>query len=164
MSRTRIVPIAPAGLPTLEVDAVVSLNLEETASVATHPVESALALTDEVNFNPEMLSLDVVFSDLSPVIVGVAGPGRAESLLDTLRAYYRAKARLEIIVPNDAPFYNMVLSAIRKTRDAATGRARPVSISLQRLRIAELDIVEAVLDADVQALGGLSSVDLGLLP
>lgn len=164
MARTVITPVAPLGLAPLEVDATVSLSSDESATVATHPVERGLALTDEVNFNPQMLSLDVVFSDAPPGLVGVAGFGRAEQLLAVLRGYYRAKARLLIVVPDEPPYENMVLSAIRKTRDPGTGRARQVSITFSQLRIVELDLVEAVLDADVQALGGLSSVDLGLLP
>lgn len=164
MTRARLVPTLPVGLPSLELDVTVSVADDEAAAVATHPVEEGLALTDEINFSPRSLSVECLFLDLAPSSAGVSGPARGERLLAQLRGLYRAKARLSLVQPDEPTIESLVLSRIGVRRDKATGRMRPVSITLQQLRIASLDIVEAVLDADVLALGGLNNVDLGLLP
>lgn len=164
MTRARLVPASPIGLTPLEVDVTVSLSDDESASLASHPVEEGLQLTDEINFSPRVLAVDLVFLDLAPSAAGVSGPGRAERLLAQLRAFYKAKARISLVQPDAPTIDDLVLARIGVRRDKATGRARPVSVMLQQIRIASLDIVEAVLDADVQALGGLNNVDLGLLP
>lgn len=164
MTRARLVPTLPTGLPPLELDVTVSIVDDESAAIATHPVEEGLALSDEISFSPRALSIECLFLDLAPSSAGVSGPARGERLLAQLRGLYRAKALLSLVQPDAPTLDNLVLRVISVRRDKATGRMRPVSISLQQLRIASLDIVEAVLDADVLALGGLNNVDLGLLP
>lgn len=164
MTRARLVPTLPVGLPSLELDVTVSIVDDEAATVATHSVEEGLALSDEVNFSPRSLSVECLFLDLAPSSAGVSGPARGERLLAQLRGLYRAKALFSLIQPDAPTIEALLLSRISVRRDKTTGRMRPVSITLQQLRIASLDIVEAVLDADVLALGGLNNVDLGLLP
>ena len=164
MTRARLVSTLPAGLPPLELDVTVSIVDDEAATVATHPVEEGLALSDEINFSPRALSIECLFLDLAPSSAGVSGPARGERLLAQLRGFYRAKALLSLVQPDAPTIESLVLARIGVRRDKATGRMWPVSITLQQLRIASLDIVEAMLDADVLALGGLNNVDLGLLP
>lgn len=164
MSRARLVPTSPIGLQPLELDVTVSVTDDETAAVAMHPVEEGLTLGDEINFSPRVVSVECLLLDIAPSSAGVSGPARGERLLAQLRTLYKSKARLSLVQPDSPTIDSLVLSRIGVRRDKSTGRMRPVSITLQQLRIASLDIVEAVLDADVLALGGLNNVDLGLLP
>jgi hypothetical protein len=164
MTRARLVPTSPLGLRPLELDVTISISDEESATIANHPVEEGPVLSDEVSFDPRVLSVELIFLDIAPTIAGVAGPSRGERLLADLRGLYRAKARLTLVVPDAPPIEDLVLRKIGTRRDRATGAMRPVSIDLQRIEVLRADIVEAVLDSDVLALGGLSSVDMGLLP
>lgn len=162
--RAYLQPTRPLGLPRLEIDVLISKGETDSAKAAMHPVTGGEALTDEINFDPKTVSLDMIFSDLGPSIVSPGGAWRAQRLLEQLRGYYRAKALITLVLPDEPSLESMVLVGISTQRDRSTGKARPVSVTLQQIRIASLALVDAVSDADVQALGGLSSVDLGLLP
>lgn len=162
--RAKLVPFKPSGLQPLEIDVTVSISDTQSATVARHPVEQGEALTDEVNFDPRSVQIELLFLDLAPQVASVSGRNRADRLLAHLRGFYRAKAVMNFEPPDEPPIRNLVISAIGVTRDRTTGRKRPVSLTLEHMRFRGLDLEDAVLDSDLEALGGLGSIDMGLQP
>ncbi len=162
MAGLTLVPTYPRGLPPLVVDATTGLTDDLALDVAEHPVVGAEAVADEVLLRARQLGYEVVFSDAPPNLTP-AGKGRAEALVQRLRELATRKVVMSAVTP-DETITRLVISGLRVARDAATGQRRPVSVSLTRVRIVQLELVAAVEDADLAALGALGSVDQGLQP
>ena len=157
-----LVPTYPPGLLPVVADVTRSLSDDTSLEVAEHPVEGAESVTDEVLTRPRKMGYEVTFSDAPPGILP-AGPGRAEGLVQQLRAIAERKAILTAVTPDEA-VTRLVITGLKVARDAKTGRQRPVSLSLTRVRIVALELIAAVVDADLAALGQLGSVEQGLQP
>lgn len=155
-------PTFPFGLLPVLVDVTRGLSDDQAFEVAEHPVQGAETVTDEVLARNRNLSYEITFSDAPPGVVPL-GPARAERLLGDLRNFAEKKAIITAVTPDEA-VTRLVISGIRVARDATTGRKRPVSLSLTRVRIVQLELIAAVVDADLEAFGGLGSVDQGLQP
>jgi hypothetical protein len=157
-----LVPSFPVGLPPIEVDVTRSLTDDLSFEVAEHAVQGADSVADEVLRRARQVSYDVLFSDAPPGLVP-AGRGRAEALVARLREVAERKFLIVAVTPDDA-VTNLVIRGLRTARDRATGKARPVSLSLQRVRVVSLELFAAVVDSDLSALGALGSIDKGLQP
>lgn len=157
-----LVPTFPLGLLPVVVDVTRSLSDDTSLEVAEHPVEGAESVTDEVLTRPRKLDYEVTFSDAPPGVVPL-GLNRSEGLVQQLRAIAEKKALITAVTPDEA-ITRLVISGLKVARDATTGRRRPVSLSLSRVRIVQLELHAAVVDADLAAMGQLGSVDQGFQP
>jgi hypothetical protein len=157
-----LVPTFPFGLLPISVDVTRSLTDDTSLEVAEHPVEGAESVTDEMLTRPRQVSYELTFSDAPPGIIP-QGKDRAEKLVQQLRALAERKALITAVTPDEA-ITRLVITNLKVARDASTGKRRPVSLSLTRVRIVSLELVAAVVDADLAALGQVGSVDQGLQP
>lgn len=160
--RLQIVPTFPLGLEFVEVDVTRSIGDELSAQVVTEPVEGASVVTDEVLIDPRMLEIEAFFTDAAPLFA-IPSKERAEAEIEKLRRILLAKAIVTLIEPAKS-IANLVLFRVRVQRDRSTGLARSASLSFQQVKIIAFELVQAIGDADVEALGALGSVDLGLPP
>lgn len=157
-----LVPTYPIGLLPVLCDVTRSLSDDTSLEVAEHPVEGAESVTDEVLTRPRKLGYEVTFSDAPPGILP-AGRGRAEGLVQQLRAIAEKKALITAVTPDEA-ITRLVITGLKVARDSSTGKRRPVSLSLTRVRIVQLELLAAVVDSDLAALGQLGSVVQGNQP
>ena len=157
-----LVPTYPIGLLPVLCDVTRSLSDDTSLEVAEHPVEGAESVTDEVLTRPRKLGYEVTFSDAPPGILP-AGLGRAEGLVQQLRAIAEKKALITAVTPDEA-ITRLVITDLKVARDSSTGQRRPVSLSLTRVRIVQLELIAAVVDSDLAAMGQLGSVDQGYQP
>lgn len=164
MKRALIRPAKSSGLPDLELDVTVSISYTLPAQIVRHPVESGPTITDEVNLEPETVEVSALLLDIDPKTFSQGDSWRAEQLLEQLKRFRRQKVLLTLLQPDSPPISRLLIGSINVTREVSTGSHRPTSISLERVDIAELSLVETVLDSDLQALGELTSIDMGLQP
>lgn len=157
-----LIPTFPFGLLPVVADVTRGLSDDQAFEVAEHPVQGAETVADEVLARNRNITYEITFSDAPPGVVP-QGPNRAERLLGDLRGLAERKAILTAVTPDEA-VTRLVISGLRVARDATTGRKRPVSLSLSRVRIVALELIAAIVDADLEAFGGLGSVDQGLQP
>ena len=160
--RAKLIPISPAGLPELEIDVTLGVSDTETATAVDHPVDGGKTLTDEIAFDPRALSIELVFLNLAPSLVAPSARGRADRLLGQLRSLYKAKAVMTFQPPDEPAIRRLVIIGIATTRDPSTGHKRPVSLTLRQITTTAFDIEGTILDADLEAFGSLTEVDIGL--
>ena len=163
MPRLTIVPTFPPGLETIELDVTRSLNDELSAQVVNEPVEGESTVTDEVLIDPRMIEVEGIFSNAAPGFAAFFGKARAETMVNKLRATLLAKAIVTLVDP-DSTVSRLVLYRVRVSRDRTTGAARAFSLSFQRIKEISFELIQAIGDSDLEALGALGSVDLGLPP
>lgn len=162
MSGLVLVPTFPLGLLPVAADVTRSLTDSIDFELPEHPVEGGEAVSDEVLTRARSVDYEVTFSDAPPGVVP-QGRGRAERMTAQLRELAERKAILTAVTPDDA-ITRLVITRLGVTRDKATGQRRPVSLSLRRVRIVQLELFAALADSDLAALGAIGSVDQGLQP
>lgn len=163
MPRLAIVPTFPPGLEMIEIDVTRSLTDELSAQIVNEPVEGEGTVTDEVLIDQRMVEIEGVFSNAAPGFAAFSGKARAETMVNKLRATLLAKA-ISTLVDPDSSVSRLVMNRVRVTRDRTTGAARSFSLGFQRVKVISFELIQAIGDSDLEALGALGSVDLGLPP
>lgn len=161
-----LLPTRPvSGVPDdgLTFDATTQATVEQQGRAIRHPKQSGSEdLVDDVDVEPTALSFTAHFTD-TPLYYDqlAAGEGRAVALADALAAIQTAKVRCTVFF-RDRVYPGMVIERRSEPYDAETGDGVDVDFSMVQVVTGTLKLVEAVPDAQTQALGQI--VDIGYLP
>jgi len=149
-------------------DAVTSATETRSGSVFRHPIQQGIeGITDAVRRDPPTFECDGVVSDnptdfLTGDVFG--GPtDRAISLYDHLIELRAAEVPLTILTSWRPPMFNRWPPSIVATRTSETGAAIEISITFERLRIAQVGVVPSQVDSAILLLAQ-QEVDVGVTP
>lgn len=165
-ARFSIIPLSPVpGVDTqIDFDCTSSRTRDRQGTAIRWPKESgAESLVDDVEVGEVMIAVTGHFTDTpSYYAPGLGGyEGRGEALAAALRAVQQAKARCTVIY-GDEILTSMVIERLSEPRDSETGDGVDVDLTMVQIEVGELKLVEAVADAQVQALGQVA--EIGWLP
>ena len=132
----------------IEFDASVSESHNDEAEVTEHPIEDGSNVSDHFRKMPVYLTLEGMitntpvvflasFTPNSPIIVGDTKPtlDRVETAYAKLREFQTAGVLVDVITSLRS-YWNMALLSINVVRDASTGNALRVSMTLREVKIA----------------------------
>ena len=159
-----MIPLTPAPLvgPSLRFDITFEQSQELTGQAIRHPKESVLApLVDDVLLEPAVVMINAAFTD-HPLSYIPGLPGRAATLFEALRELRRAKIMC-VLVTSDDIIAPTVVESIVQRRTPETGDGIEFTVHFAEIDIGELQLVSAVVDAEVQALGQ-QTVEIGPKP
>lgn len=149
----------------LTFDATTQRTRDQRGQVIRHAKESAEDLTDDVIFEPEVLTITAHFTD-TPMYYGreLGGfEGRAEQMAEAVRAIQLSKTRC-LVFWGDKILPSRVIESVSEPRTPTTGDGVDIDLTLVQIDVGDLALVDAVVDAQTQALGDIDSIDIGWLP
>lgn len=163
-SSVLLIPLTPAPLvgPFLRFDITYEQSTELVGQAIRHPKESVLApLTDDVLLEPAIVMISAAFTD-HPLSYIPGLPGRAATLYEALRELRRSKIMC-VLVTSDDIIAPVVIETLSQRRTPETGDGVEFTVRFSEINIGELQLVPAVVDAEVQALGK-QTVEIGPKP
>lgn len=153
------VPGAPA---TIVFDATTSRARQRSGQAISHAKETGDdQLTDDLLLEPVVLQITAHFVDFPMYALGFEG--RSAGLVAQVRAVHSAKARCVVIAGDDI-YTSMVIESVGEPYDSDTGDGVDIEFTLKEVDTGDLTLVDAVVDAQTQALGALDAIDIGWLP
>jgi hypothetical protein len=132
------------------------------ATVTSNPVAFGSIITDHVQVQPEVITLDVIASTDISVGLGVfQGPGAASRTYQAIKALQRARILVDVVTGMGV-FSKYVITGLETFRDAEfsggfSGALR-FSITLQQVVIALVDEIENVATAAADLSIGAADV------
>jgi hypothetical protein len=142
----------PTQIGNLILDGTLSETHNRSADVTEHEVETGANVADHVRLKPATLQLDGIMTN-TPIsrqavvdyaedgpfeLEGAPGqqetPGRAENAFSLLETLFEARNPITVIT-NLKTYENMIIDGITAPRDAKTGDAVRVTISLKQVRL-----------------------------
>lgn len=119
-------------IDTVVADCTISEGHARELDITEHPVEDGANISDHARLKPEVLSLEVIFSNT--VIGGPAAPGRAEDAWERLRLL-QEQAKLITVVTSLRVYENMVLATLSTPRSAKEGNAVRCQATLRNIKL-----------------------------
>lgn len=125
-----------------QVDADDSLvvSRQQSASVASHPIESGSQLGDHVSPEPERVTLDLIFTPQAAGrerVFPPPGETRPDTAVTRLMTAARNGEVLKSVIFANEWWDEVAILSARPNRAFQDGDSRPLQVELQRLRVAE---------------------------
>ena len=130
-----------------QVDADDSLAISpvQSASVASHPIESGSQLGDHITPEPERVTLDLIFTPHAAGrerVFPPPGETRPDTAVTRLMTAARNGEVLKSVIFANEWWDDVAILSVRPNRTFKDGDGRQLQVELQRLRVAEAKTVE----------------------
>lgn len=129
-------PKQPVSINGIEFDALITEDRGLEATVPEYAVEDGFSVSDTIIIGTETLSMTLFITD-TPVTWFSrhgSGRGRTESIVKQLEELFYTKTPVTVVT-SDRTFSDMAIESISFSKNAETGYAREIPISLRKIRI-----------------------------
>lgn len=129
-------PKQPVSINGVEFDALITEDRGLEATVPEYAVEDGFSVSDTIIIGTETLSMTLFVTD-TPVTWFSrhgSGRGRTESVVKQLEELFYTKEPVTVVT-SDRTYTDMAIESISFSKNAETGYAREIPISLRKIRI-----------------------------
>lgn len=143
----------PGGLslptpPPIFLDATIREEHDLRFAKTTHPIESRLFVTDHVIELPRTLVMDVVVTNHPDSLVPNTNKNRAKLLQDKLEQLAKRREPFDVMTSLRG-YTDMVITSVRTPRSLATTNALVITVTMEQIEFAEIDVASNMSDAAV---------------
>lgn len=124
----------PLSIDDITLDAVVSETHTHSLQVTEHPVESGADITDHARVKPDVVTLDIVLSDIPTK--GDPKAGRAAELYEKLRLLMD-NAALVTVVTSLRVYESMILESLSAPKTVKESGGVRCTASLRQIRVVQ---------------------------
>ena len=136
-------PTQPVSIDGIEFDALIDSEEKHEATVPEYPIETGFSVSDNIAISAMELSM-TLYLTATPITWREShgtGMDRLQSIPNQLLAKYEEREMISVVT-QDKTYTNMVISSISIKKDADTGLAREIPVTLTQVATTSSEKVE----------------------
>jgi hypothetical protein len=151
-----VIPQTPTPLlDAWRLDVVTSISIQYPGEVFRHPIEAGReGITDGVQIDPPAISVTGLLNDFPLAFEAIAtAPDRAARMADLLEKLRAQRKALTIVSSLTGLLTDRWIKDFTVTKSSASGSSLEITMMIEKLNIARLQLVPQQLDQDIRLLG-----------